>query len=191
MGFRKSRAPSLVSRERGRLFAFSHDGVKQVVLLRLILTLGLVFNGWLSGALATAFLTPQGGQPDAGQWKIHCADCPKMFEEMGDRSLRLDAAGRGHIAYGGDHLYYAWHDGATWQFETADGAPGVGQYASLALDSAGRPHIAYYDSVARDLRYARRDAGGWTVQVVARTAMSACTPRWRWRRGAAPHRLLR
>ncbi len=86
---------------------------------------------------------------------------------MGDRSLRVDAAGRPHIAYGGDHLYYAWHDGTAWHFETADAAPGVGQYASLALDGAGQPHIAYYDSVARDLRYARRDASGWVVQVVA------------------------
>ena len=80
------------------------------------------------------------------------------------------APGRGRpwaLAYGGDHLYYAWYDGATWQSEVADGAPGVGQYASLALDDAGQPHIAYYDGVASDLRYARRDANGWHVQVVA------------------------
>ena len=30
-----------------------------------------------------------------------------------------------------DHLYYAWHDGAQWHYETVDDSPGVGRYASL------------------------------------------------------------
>ena len=85
-------------------------------------------------------------------WVIECVDCPKYFEEMSDRSLRLDAAGHPHIAYGSDHLYYAWHDGTTWHLETVDDAPGVGSYASLALDGGGYPHISYYDSTNEDLR---------------------------------------
>ena len=118
--------------------------------------LGLMLGGLSFSGHARASLVTPVGRPDAWQWQIHCADCPKLFEEMGDRSLRVDAAGRPHIAYGGDHLYYAWHDGAAWQFETADAAPGVGQYASLALDGAGRPHIAYYDSLARSAQLALR-----------------------------------
>jgi len=38
-------------------------------------------------------------------WLVECVDCPKYFSNMTDRSLRLDAAGHPHIAYGGDHLY--------------------------------------------------------------------------------------
>ena len=64
---------------------------------------------------------------------------------MSDRSLRLDSEGHPHIAYGGKHLYYAWHDGVEWHYETVDGAYEVGMFASLALDAAGRPHISYYD----------------------------------------------
>ena len=64
------------------------------------------------------------GQPQAadleGDWVIECVDCPKHFDAMTDRSLRLDSDGNPHIAYGGDHLYYAWYDGAEWQYETAD-----------------------------------------------------------------------
>ena len=99
-------------------------------------------------------------------WAIECVDCPKYFEEMSDRSLRLDAAGYPHIAYGSDHLYYAWHDGATWHLETVDEAPGVGSYASLALDGGGYPHISYYDTTNGDLRYAYLDASGWHTQIV-------------------------
>jgi len=76
-------------------------------------------------------------------WLIECVDCPKYVGYLTGRSLRVDAAGQPHVAYGGDHLYYAWHDGATWHLETADDAPGVGSDASLALDGAGYPHISY------------------------------------------------
>jgi len=100
------------------------------------------------------------------EWIIECVDCPKQFYRMTDRSLRLDAAGHPHMAYGEDHLYYAWHDGVSWHYETADDAPGVGMSASLALDGTGFPHISYYDRVNGNLRYANRDASGWHVETV-------------------------
>jgi len=53
---------------------------------------------------------------------------------MTDRSLRLDTAGHPHIAYGEDHLYYAWHNGASWHYETVDDSSGVGWCTSLPLD---------------------------------------------------------
>ncbi|MCS6845875.1 MAG: BNR repeat-containing protein, partial [Caldilineales bacterium] len=80
----------------------------------------------------TPSLDPQ--SPQGVTWHIQRVDAPKAFSNMRDRSLRLDAAGRPHIAYGLDHLYYAWHDGSHWHQETVDPAWGVGMYASLALD---------------------------------------------------------
>jgi hypothetical protein len=103
-------------------------------------------------------------------WQIECVDCPKNFSKMSNRSLALDKAGHPHIAYGGDHLYYAWHDGTTWHVETVDSTSGVGQSASLALDSSGRPHVAYsaysVGSIGEGLKYARKDNEGWKVTTV-------------------------
>ena len=72
--------------------------------------------------------------PHALLWHIERVDAPKWFEKMTDRSLALDASGHPHIAYGADHLYYAWHDGTSWHLETVDSSCGVGRYAALALD---------------------------------------------------------
>jgi hypothetical protein len=99
-------------------------------------------------------------------WVIEGVDCPKQFSDMTDRSLRLDADGHPHIAYGEDHLYYAWHDGSSWHLETADSSYLVGKHASLDLDQQGYPHICYYDDFERDLKYAHKDAAGWHCQTV-------------------------
>jgi outer membrane protein assembly factor BamB len=104
--------------------------------------------------------------PGTTEWTIECADCPKSFSEMSDRSLRLDSSGHPHIAYGGDHLYYAWYDGSLWHYETADASPRVGSYASLVLDAAGYPHISYLDDYNDDLKYAYKDGTGWHVETV-------------------------
>jgi hypothetical protein len=99
-------------------------------------------------------------------WIVQCVDCPKYFDQMTDRALRLDAGGHPHIAYGGDHLYYARHDGSTWWRETVDPSDRVGSYASLALDAAGYPHISYRDNLNDTLKYAYKDASGWHVETV-------------------------
>ena len=105
----------------------------------------------------------------SSQWAIQCVDCPKQFSRMTDRSLRLDAAGHPHIAYGEDHLYYAWHDGTSWHYETVDDSPGVGQYASLALDAHGHPHISYAGGPGCEettVKYARWTGSAWSIQTV-------------------------
>ncbi|MBM4460404.1 MAG: hypothetical protein FJ011_22020, partial [Chloroflexi bacterium] len=104
--------------------------------------------------------------PQEQTWRIQQVDAPKVFHNMRDRSLRLDAAGHPHIVYGQDHLYHAWHDGSSWRIETVDTAWGVGMYASLALDGAGFPHIAYYDWNNFDLKYARWTGSAWTISTV-------------------------
>ena len=108
--------------------------------------------------------SPAGGA--SARWTILCVDCPKQFSHMTDRSLRLDAAGHPHIAYGEDHLYYAWHDGTSWQYETVDDSSGVGQHASLALDADGHPHISYCDETNHGLKYARCSGSAWSIELV-------------------------
>ena len=105
-------------------------------------------------------------RPSSGLWELECADCPKSFEMLSDRSLVLDADGYPHIAYGGDHLYYAWFDGAAWNYATVDASPGVGLHASLALDADGFPHISYFDNTNETLKYAYLDPGGWQIETV-------------------------
>jgi hypothetical protein len=123
----------------------------------------------LIGVLAAAALPPAGAgdspaQP--GHWQITCADCPRWFEDVTEHTLRLDASGRPHLAYGGDHLYYAYHDGIRWRYETADPASRVGAFAALGLDADGRPHISYYDEANQALKYAYRAPTGWQIETV-------------------------
>ncbi|MBK9094043.1 MAG: hypothetical protein IPM84_14975 [Anaerolineae bacterium] len=119
-------------------------------------------------------------------WDIRCVDCPKALDELSTRSLRLDSQGRPHIAYGGDHLYYAWHDGSAWQLETVDSGVRVGAYASLALDSNGSPHIGYFDSANFDLRYASKSGNAWVIQTVDANGGSVPASPWPWTATTAP-----
>ena len=127
----------------------------------MILVLALVAGsstGWATLVPAAAAV---------GGWTIECVDCPKYFQTMGNRGLQVDADGHVHIAYGGgDFLYYAWHDGTSWNYETVDESSSDGAtYASLALDTAGQPHIAYADGNAH-VMYAHKDVAGWQLEAV-------------------------
>ena len=79
----------------------------------------LVALALLLGLLA-AFSPKVTAQGQPLTWEITCVDCPHSFDKTTDRSLRLDAAGHPHIAYGGQSLYYAWFDGSDWQTEVVD-----------------------------------------------------------------------
>jgi hypothetical protein len=104
-------------------------------------------------------------------WDSQDADGPMLFNYMSDRSLRLDNANHPHIAFGGDHLYYAYHDGANWNFDYVDEADGVGLFASLALDAAGLPHISYYDSIHGALKYAYYNGADWVSTTLDQCAI--------------------
>ena len=99
-------------------------------------------------------------------WKLYQVDAPKYFLNMTDRSLHYDSAGKPHVVYGGEHLYYAWFDGSTWHKTTVDSSPDVGQYASLAFDTSNRPRIAYYDSANLALKFAYIMNNVWYVQTL-------------------------
>jgi len=152
-------------------------------LLYLLLALGLLFfpggapepaGGTLPQALSQEPQPVRGALPEDGcealpggsRWVTATVDQPRTFQDMRDNSLALDAAGRPHVAYGGDHLYYAYRDGAGWHTTAVDSGLQVGVYASLALDAAGRPHIAYYDQDTDTLRYAYHDGTAWRLQAV-------------------------
>lgn len=123
-------------------------------------------NGELRLVVRTA-PPPMTSTPPANlPWQATCIDCPRAFDSMADHSLRADGQGRLHMAYGGDHLYYATFDGVTWQSVVADPAPGVGQGASLALDASGVASIAYYDALNGDLKFAWLEGGAWQNETV-------------------------
>jgi len=46
------------------------------------------------------------------------------------------------------------------------GRPDAGLGTSLKLDSAGNPRSAYWDTLKRDLSYARWDGSQWVIMVV-------------------------
>lgn len=136
------------------------------LLLGLLLILALP-SGPASVAVGPAnALAPAAETPSPLAWAFEVVDAPRSFERLGPRSLALDAAGLAHIAFGGDHLYYAREDRPGWRFDVVDPAPEAGLYAVLALDAAGRPHIGYYDAPGQQVKYARWDGATWQIEAV-------------------------
>ena len=127
-----------------------------------LLTLVIIFLFLLFADLHTSLSATAANT--GGIWQVECVDCPHRIDEMGDHSLRLDAEGHPHIAYGGDALYYAYDDGSGWQVVTVDDTPGWGDYTSLALDQDGYAHITY---AADGILYAYQDASGWHFRRIA------------------------
>lgn len=48
-------------------------------------------------------------------WDIEVADASRYFVFASSRGITVDANNYPHIVYGGDHLYYAHHDGVIWR----------------------------------------------------------------------------
>lgn len=53
-----------------------------------------------------------------------------------------------------------------WTIEPVDTTGFSGHYASLAMDTSGRIHLCYFDSLNRDLRYARKAGGIWNYAAI-------------------------
>lgn len=99
-------------------------------------------------------------------WTIEAVDAPKSFNNISSRAIATDSYGNPHIVYGMDHLYYAYHDGMNWHYETVDSLFGVGSYAAIAIDTFNNVHISYYDSVDNILKYATKSLGYWVSETV-------------------------
>ena len=107
-----------------------------------------------------------GAHTATGTWAIEAVDTPKSFRYHTPRIIAVDAGNHPHFVYGGNHLYYAYHDGDSWHYETADASFDVGADASLALDASGHAHISYQDNYNRDLKYATNVSGSWVTTTV-------------------------
>ena len=118
-------------------------------------TITVIFFALLS-SITTAFAEP--------------IDDPVAFYEATPRSTVVDASGKMHVVFGGDHLYHMWYEGGSWRFETVDAAPHVGEDATLAVDHAGKLHIAYSDPDNFSLKYATNASGTWQVQTAVTAA---------------------
>jgi hypothetical protein len=99
----------------------------------------------------------------AATWVTEPVDAPKGPQQS---AIALDSSGYPHIAYGGDGLYYAYHDGAAWNYETADSSPGAGYKLAIGLDGLDKAHIAYYDVINNQIKYATNRSGVWQSAVV-------------------------
>src|SRR4030042_3712719 len=139
-------------------------------LFSLIILIAMVYPA--TNSVAAATLSDQSVNENFA-WTPQSVDTPMLFNYMGDRSLRMDTANHPHIAFGGDHLYYAYHDGLNWNFETVDPSDGVGLFASLALDSSKQPHISHYETIQGALKYAYYDGADWVITTLDKYALSA------------------
>lgn len=98
-------------------------------------------------------------------WTNYRLDSPKyaINRNQNNSDILLDDQGYPHVAYGADHLYYAWYDGAKWQNEIVDNAWGVGRHASLSFDNSGNPQISYYDASNYDIKIAHKMGKNWQI----------------------------
>jgi hypothetical protein len=120
---------------------------KKMIFARFLLSLAFV------GVFATAGF--------ARTWSTEDVYAPKYFYSY-KKAIALDSSGYPHMVYGSDHLYYAYFNGTSWQYETIDDSPGTGSYASIALDGSDKVHISYCDG---RLKYATNASGSWLTEI--------------------------
>jgi hypothetical protein len=102
----------------------------------LILVVVVVFSQ-MAVTARTAFGTEL-AKTGASTWIIQRADDSNFISEnTGDHAAMYDANGVLHVAFGGDHLYYAHCENGTCTIQTVDNSDSVGSQASLTLDSHG------------------------------------------------------
>jgi hypothetical protein len=119
-----------------------------------------------------------------GTWTIETVDSPG-FAGAGV-SLALDPSGAPHLSYysganitaTGDVRYASrscWFFGifCSWSKETvAAGVFSTSQAGntSLAFDASGNPNLTYFDHTARQLKWARKIGGSWSIANVVATS---------------------
>lgn len=139
---------------------------KGFVVLLLVVIMAVVYRSEMYGLAATDGQAQAHVSSATGEWVTEWLTASPKMENMSDRSMRLDAGGYPHIAYGEKHLSYVWFNGDLWTYEIVDSKIDVGEYASIALDSNDNAYISYYDKAAGDLRVAFKADAGWQIDTV-------------------------
>ncbi len=140
----------------------------QTRFLYLLLVVALLCAGPWVGAMARTAAAQAG--PPTGTWVTEKIPNSSYANQANSRSLALDHYGQPHVAFGGEHLYYASYSAGRWQVEMIDPENYVGSYATLVLDSNDYPHIAYLDNTNRDIKYAAYDGNDWHIERIASDA---------------------
>ena len=112
------------------------------------------------------------GKLENGEWVT--TDIRNSGHDGWDINIALDSSGSPHVLsvdpaqFGSQNgLEYATLDGDTWTVETVGTGPLPYEFGnSIAIDSQDRPHIVWFDDQGKDLKYAIRDSGGWTISTV-------------------------
>lgn len=135
----------------------------------------------LAGFLATrTFSAPQAPAAPATGWETLRLDDAPLIYTLEPRAAAVDSQGRLHLAFGGDHLYYALCSADTpadCTVETVDPQDFAGLTAVLALDASDSPRIAYFagsDTPYCDdeqIKYAFRRGSEWQNEVVAQSCL--------------------
>jgi hypothetical protein len=92
---------------------------------------------------------------------------PVYFVDGTDRSMRLDAQGKVHVAYYANQavpkvLKHATNASGSWAIETVDSSStDVGAYPSMAISSQGTIYIAYVNATGGQAKIAMRAGASW------------------------------
>lgn len=105
----------------------------------------------------------------AGEWSISRVVDGMRLDPVGSEALTMNGLGNPAIAFSGDHVYYASHNGTSWSTPVVvDETPNAGQPA-LALNPAGFAFVAYCDGT-EGLKVAYQHLSGWSVDSVGPSA---------------------
>jgi hypothetical protein len=112
----------------------------------------------------------------AGSWETDFPS-PALSSALQRISLGVDALGRPHMAYcAGSGLTYRTRSDYGWEQRTVDAIGGSACTVALTLDDQGLPIIAYHESSNSDLRYARMQNGGFTLELVDTEGAAGLAP---------------
>ena len=134
-----------------------------------VLLLAALLSGLPAGQARSAPAAPPEG------WEASRIDDAPLIYTLDPHAAAVDSLGRLHVAFGGDHLYYAVCSTGTpadCSVETVDPQDFVGLNTALRLDAAGFPHIAYFagsDTPYCDdeqIKYAVWDGNAWMIEQV-------------------------
>ena len=96
------------------------------------------------------------GKKESTNWEFEVID---LIYPAPNPALAVDSAGYPHVLYGAaldEILKYAWQDATGWHIETVPISGATGTYHSMVLDDQNMAHSSTYDSINKDLIYAKR-----------------------------------